>query len=85
MGQKLAKEKNVGLALRWKFNSESGTPTPLTGYGVQLRLKSTEYKAQVRFLMIRNFETPLIPDSTDNNFLKKASEIQNTPSWALEN
>lgn len=45
-GLTFASENGIGFAIRWKFDYENGQPTPLTGYGVQLRLKSTEYKAQ---------------------------------------
>jgi len=39
-----AHTNGLGLALRWHLE-ENGGFTPLSGYGVELRLKSTEYKA----------------------------------------
>ena len=40
-----AKKNKVGLAIRWNFDDNHQDFTPLSGYGVELRLKSTEYKA----------------------------------------
>ena len=45
LGAAFAAENNLGFAVRWKLHAD-GQKTPLTGYGVELRLKSTEYKAQ---------------------------------------
>ena len=45
-GTDFAKNENIGFAVRWKLASDYTDKTPLTGYGVELRLKSTEYKAQ---------------------------------------
>ncbi len=36
---------NIGLSLRWQFSDDLCATPSLTGYGVELRLKSTEYKA----------------------------------------
>jgi UDP-glucose:glycoprotein glucosyltransferase len=36
---------NIGLSLRWQFSDDFCATPSLTGYGVELRLKSTEYKA----------------------------------------
>ena len=44
---RLAKEKRVSYALRHVTPSESGERVRLSGYGVELAVKSTEYKAQV--------------------------------------
>ena len=48
---KFSSEKNLGLAIRWKLE-ESQDFTPLSGYGVELRLKSTEYKERLNLTLV---------------------------------
>ena len=65
---RLAKEKRVAYALRHLTPSESKGRVRLSGYGVELAVKSTEYKAQVSttphdllaiFAANAHFEPPL--------------------------